>query len=257
MLHHMSQIRIGDPQLRENLRDAFVKGLYERAHRRVIDRVWVVSTHERRAMRWLAGMRKVDVIPNGVDADYFQPGPEVPERDTAVFWGRLDFGPNVQALQWFCREVWPSVRRSRPHARFTIIGFQPGPEVRELATLAGVTLIGDLPDLRSTVRSNAVVVLPFVSGGGIKNKLLEAAALGRPIVCTPAAMRGVRAAADAPFSIAENAGTVARALLETWSDPTGQHKMGSAAREWALTHHTWTASAREAIASLGSEKVAS
>ena len=69
VLHHLSQARLGDPALRANLHDAVVKGLYERAHANVVDRVWVVSDPERRAMRLVSGIRHVDVLPNGVDSE--------------------------------------------------------------------------------------------------------------------------------------------------------------------------------------------
>jgi polysaccharide biosynthesis protein PslH len=250
MWHHLSQIRPGDRAVAANLRDAAIKGLYERAHTRLVDRVWVVSDIERRAMRWLAGMKHVDVLPNGVDGDYYRPGSEPVDEHTAVFWGRLDFGPNVQALEWFVRRVWPFVRRERPDARFTIIGFKPSATVRRLAAVDGVSLLADLGDLRSTVRRHAVAVLPFVSGGGIKNKLLEAAALARPIICTPPAIHGLRGVDRAPLLVCSKAHEMGRALLDLWSDAARQRQMGAAARSWVLKHHSWIATAREAIAAL-------
>ena len=253
-LHHLSQVRLGDGRMIENLNQAVVKGLYERSHRRLIDRVWVVSQPEQRAMRWFAGMSNVDVLPNGVDSAYFAPGPEVVEARTAVFWGRLDFGPNVQALEWFCKNVWPLIRRETPDAQFTIIGFQPSGHVRQLAASPGISLMPDVADLRSTVRRHAVVVLPFVSGGGIKNKLLEAAALGRPIVCTQAATGGLRGSAKAPLTMARDAEGFARALSELWRDPARQQTIGAALRQWVLEEHSWTEIAREAMATLDSSR---
>ncbi len=247
--HHLSQLKLGDPELRSNLRDAVVKALYERAHASVLDRVWVVSDAERRAMRWVAGVRHVDVLPNGVDGDFFAPGDESPEDRTAVFWGRLDFGPNIQALEWFCGRVWPLLRRRVPDARFTILGFQPSDAVRRLAAIDGVSLISDLPDLRSTVRRHALVVLPFTSGGGIKNKLLEAAALGCPIVCTPLAAQGLRTP-SAPLRLASTPAQMSQEITRLWSDATCRRQLGADARAWVLEHHTWTATAKDAIEGL-------
>ena len=69
-------------------------------------------------------------VPNGVDSDHFLPA-EGPEADhSCVFWGRLDFGPNIQAIQWFCNRVWPAVRRQVSDATFTIIGFNPTDPIR-------------------------------------------------------------------------------------------------------------------------------
>jgi glycosyltransferase involved in cell wall biosynthesis len=93
-----------------------------------VDRMWVVTEQDRWAARWIAGARNVDVIPNGVDVEHFAPRSVAEQPDTAVFWGRLDFGPNVQALEWLVRQVWPRVRDLRPGAALRIIGFKPGDE---------------------------------------------------------------------------------------------------------------------------------
>jgi polysaccharide biosynthesis protein PslH len=248
--HHLSQLKLGGSDLGEHLRNAVVKALYERAHSGLVDRTWVVTDTERRAMRWLAGMRHVDVVSLGVDACYFSPTNEPVDQRTMVFWGRLNFGPNVQALEWFFQRVWPLVRAGVHDARFTIIGFQPTDAVRRLASVDGVTLMADVPDLRSIVCRHALVVLPFVSGGGMKNKLLEAAALGMPIVCTPAAASGLSATRDLPLAVESRADRMARQILGLWSDENRRRALGVAARDWVVEHYTWTATARKAIATL-------
>lgn len=250
VLHHLSQARLGDPALGANLRDAAVKGLYERVHANVVDRVWVVSDPERRAMRLVSGIRHVDVLPNGVDSEYFRPSQEPPAERTAVFWGRLDFGPNIQALEWFVRRVWPLLRRETPDARFTIIGFQPSDAVRCLASIDGVELLADLQDLRGSVRSRSVVVLPFVSGGGIKNKLLEAAALGMPIVCTEVATQGLRATSSSSLVIARTPEDMSREITAIWRSADRRRQLATGVRRWVTEHHTWTATAVDAVGAL-------
>jgi hypothetical protein len=93
---------------------AAIKGLYERAYSSLVDRAWAVSDTDVRAGRWLAGMKVVDLLPNGVDADFYHPLDERVAPRTAVFWGRLDFEPNVDALTWFCTECGPSCGARRP-----------------------------------------------------------------------------------------------------------------------------------------------
>jgi glycosyltransferase involved in cell wall biosynthesis len=246
--HHLSQLKIGDPDLKANIRDALVKGVYERAHRHVVDRAWIVSETERRAMRWLAGMPVADVLPNGVDGEHFAPGDEAQDPVSAVFWGRLDFGPNIQALNWFVRHVWPLIRRDEPDAHLTILGFHPAEAVRSLAGRDGIRLEPDVLDLRPVVRRHALAVLPFVSGGGIKNKLLEAAALGMPIVSTPTAVGGLRG--RPPLVTASQPAAFAQAMIGLWRDPAKRRQIGADARAWVLEHHTWTATARDAMDAL-------
>jgi glycosyltransferase involved in cell wall biosynthesis len=248
--HHLSQVRVHDRDTWPNVKAAAIKGWYERAFRRVVDRVWVVSDADRHAMRWLAGMPGVDVVPNGVDPARFAPL-DVPQRpDTLVFWGRLDFGPNIQALDWIVSHVWDRVRAARPGAEFTIIGYQPCEAVRRLAARPGIVLKPDVEDLRAEVAGQAVVAFPFVSGGGIKNKLLEAAAMAKAVVCTPRALSGVRARNQAPFLVGRTAEEWTGAILGLWNDESRRHEMERAARTWVTTHHSWEHAARDALAGL-------
>jgi len=150
--HHLSQVSLFRRSTWGELRQAFDKGLYERAYRQRLDCVWVVSAKDARAFRRFAGIRKVDVLPNGVDAVHYAPGDEAELPHSCVFWGRLDFGPNLQALQWFIRNVWPRLRSQQPAARFDVFGFQPTPEAVALCKAEGVTLTADEPDIRAAVR---------------------------------------------------------------------------------------------------------
>jgi glycosyltransferase involved in cell wall biosynthesis len=205
-------------------------------------------------MRWIAGVRNVDVLPNGVDSEHFRPAGAPPLPNTAAFWGRLDFGPNVQALEWFCGRVWPLVLREVPDARFTIIGFNPGAEIERLSAQPGIELKPNLRDLRRAACEHSAAVLPFVSGAGIKNKLLEAAAMGLPIVCTSTATLGLKG--SLPAAIASAPQDFAAALVQTWRDPNRAAR-GAAAREWVVDHHTWESTAQRAIDGLRPERPSS
>jgi glycosyltransferase involved in cell wall biosynthesis len=250
MLHHLSQLRPLDRRTWSNVKPALLKGLYERAFARTTDQVWVVSEQDRRAIRWVMN-RPAPLVANGVDTEVFRPMPVAAQPLTAVFWGRLDFGPNVQSLEWFVREVWRPVRAARPAAQFTIIGFCPGPEVQALGREPGVTVLSDVPDLREPVCRHAVVVLPMVSGAGIKNKLLEAAAMARPILCTRRATHGLHAQGDVPLVIARSARQWRHALLALWDEPHKAIGLGGRARDWVVREHSWERAADDALAALG------
>jgi glycosyltransferase involved in cell wall biosynthesis len=250
VIHHLSQVDVRRAGTWHNVRDAAVKGLYERAFSPTIDRVWVVSEPDRRAARWIAGIRQVDVVPNGVDADHFLPQNVVETPETAVFWGRLDFGPNIQALQWFIGEVWPSVRQRRPSAVVSVLGFRAVEQVRKLADVPGVRLVPDLADIRAEICRHQVAIVPMVSGAGIKNKLLEAASLARPIVCTPRATLGLTIEGESPLVVRDGAESWADALDELWSTPMRRLALGRAGRDWARSSHTWNHAASLAVSAL-------
>jgi glycosyltransferase involved in cell wall biosynthesis len=249
IVHHLSLARVMNNESWEHVRAAAIKGAYERAFASSIDRVWVVSTPEARAMRWLAGYRHVDIVPNGVDSNYFAPA-TTSTSCSAVFWGRLDFEPNVQGLQWFGREVWPHVRREVPQAAFIIVGFNPGRAVRDLAAMDGVTLVADVPDLREEVGRHSVVALPFVSGGGIKNKLLEAASMGKPIVTTRRGCGGLDLPPVPPLVVVDTPEQWQTTLRDLWANPARRADLGASARRWVVERHTWTAAADRAIAGI-------
>ena len=252
VLHHLSMVRMLDRPSWINVQQAAVKGVYQRAFTPDVDRMWVVSDQDRRAARWIAGARNVDVIPNGVDVEFFAPRAVDERPDTAVFWGRLDFGPNVQALEWVVRRVWPHVRERRPAAVLRIIGFKPGDEVMRLSREQGVSLQQDLPDLRDEVCRNAVAIAPMVSGLGIKNKLLEAAAMARPILCTSKATLGLELPDSPPILVADRPADWAQRLVALWDDPERRRQLGAEARRWVTARHSWAAAADLALRGIDS-----
>lgn len=246
---HWSMWKPLRPGTVRHLFQAFVNAGYERSYAIHYDRAWAVSDDEARAMRRIASAGAVDVIRNGVDSDWFAPGDEPRTPRSCVFWGRLDAAPNIQALEWFCRNVWPALRRKAPDARFSILGFAPNEPVRALAQ-EGVSIVADLPDIRPQVRRHEVAVMPFTSEGGIKNKLLEAAALGMPIVTTPQGCAGLDSGGGLPMIVARTAGQWVNAVSGLWADAEKRAKLGGVARDWVLARHTWKAAAEAALAGL-------
>jgi len=245
--HHLTRVNPFKPGTWGEFKKAAINVVYERTFRACYDRVWVVSPADRTAVRLFAGCSDVDMIPNGVDSDCYTPRGESDIPTSCVFWGRLDFDPNVDALNWFITRIWPAVMKRTPTARFAVFGYNPRPGVKELARTSGVELHSNLPDLRPEVSRRQVAVLPFVTGGGIKNKLLEAAALGLPIVCTRWALSGTKG--KAAVQVCRSPADWAESLARLWASPTARKELGSAARQWVTEHHTWDAAA--ATAELG------
>ena len=249
--HHLSLFRPLHPQTWSHVRQSCILGLYEHSFSNIVDRAWVVSPTDQRAMRLVMRSTAVDLIPNGVDTAAFSPTDDPVEARSCTFWGNLGFAPNEQALVWFCREVWPLVRRANPDAQFNIFGFGPSPVILQLAVPESVVITSNVPEIRVAVGGQAVVVLPFLSGGGIKNKLLEAASLAKPIVCTPRACNGLNATNELPFRIVPTrARSWADAIAELWANPDTSRELGTDAREWVTTRYSWQTAAELAVASV-------
>jgi len=182
------------------------------------------------------------VIPNGVDVDVSAPGvgESNASDDVIAFSGNMGFPPNVDAAIFFYREVFPMILASRPTVRWQIIGTEPGPEVLSLAAHPNVVVTGHVEDLRAHLRRAAVVVCPMITGTGIKNKVLEAMSLGRPVVSTPLGTQGIAVTPGVNISVASDPPGIAKEVLELLDDRSSRQRMGAAARDLVARRYSWS-----------------
>ena len=183
-----------------------------------------------------------DWFPNGVDAGYFSPTDGLYDSDTVSFIGRMDYYPNQECMKRFCAEVWPLLKQRRPLMKLLIVGADPSPEMRALGGLPGVTVTGSVPDVRPYIRGSAVMVAPLAIARGTQNKILEAMAMGVPVVTSSAAAGGVDAQADKHFLVADNAAEIAAAVLRIVEQPAERQRLANSGRERMCTHHDWSRS---------------
>lgn len=183
-----------------------------------------------------------DWFPNGVDLDFFAPTTEPYDPDEISFVGRMDYFPNQQAMQVFCDDVFPLIRRARPTARLTIIGAEPSAEVWRLGEREGITVTGTVPDVRDYVRRSAVNVAPLTIARGTQNKILESMAMGVPVVTSPQAAGGVDAVPGEHLLVGESPQDYADKLLKLMQDAAARQALATAGRERVETHHSWVGS---------------
>ncbi len=178
-------------------------------------------------------------FPNGVDADYFSPVDASYDPDAICFTGRMDYYPNQQAMIEFCRCILPRIRARRPRATLRIVGAAPSRAVRKLGELPGVTVTGTVPDVRPYVRTSAVSVAPLVIARGTQNKVLEAMAMGVPVVASPAAAEGVDAVPGRHLLVAATPDEFADAVLQLMESSEERRRLAEAGRARVLSHHDW------------------
>lgn len=183
----------------------------------------------------------VHALTNGVDLDYFRPDDRSAGdvSPTLVFLGAMDYRPNIDAVCWFCREVWPNLRQSRPNAIFEIVGRRPADEVRRLAELPGVRVTGAVPDVRPHLARASAVVAPLRIARGIQNKVLEAMAAGRPVVASPQALEGLDVRHDEEVLAAESPSEWTTTLSDLLDGPELRQRLGTSARRYVERHHDW------------------
>ncbi|MGF6272021.1 sugar transferase (PEP-CTERM/EpsH1 system associated) [Massilia sp. UYP11] len=217
---------------------------YERQVASQYDASLFVSKPEADLFRQLApeSEARIGHFSNGVDTDYFSPehdlaSPYAANERALVFTGAMDYWPNVDAVQWFCDDVFPALCAQDPALRFYIVGSRPNPQVQALAQRAGVTVTGTVPDVRPYVRHATVAVAPLRIARGIQNKVLEAMAMAVPTVVSPQALEGIDAVADRELAVADGApawvATLAALLARDNRD------MGRAARARVEHHYSW------------------
>ncbi len=216
---------------------------YERASLARFERVVAVSEADRQALARLDPRHsaRLAIIPNGLDLEEFQPLPDKPEEepDRLVFTGTMDFRPNVDAVTWFVREVWPLVRVARPLARFTIVGRRPAPAVQFLARLPGIEVTGVVADARPYIRRSSLYVVPMRMGGGVRYKVLESLAMGKAVVTTTMGADGIPLRPGREALVADSPADFAAAILALLGDPTRRAELAGAGRAFVEAYFDW------------------
>ncbi|MGD1876726.1 MAG: TIGR03087 family PEP-CTERM/XrtA system glycosyltransferase [Kiloniellaceae bacterium] len=214
----------------------------EKALAREFDLCTCITKAEVETLRGFGVDTPSDWFPNGVDLDYFSPGAEPYDPDAISFVGRMDYFPNQHAMEFFCDEVFPLIRRHRPTATLAIIGADPPAEVTRLAERDGISVTGTVPDVRDHVRRSAVNVAPLSIARGTQNKILEAMAMGVPVVTSPEAVAGVDAVAGEHLLVAEAPQDYADKILGLMEDAGARQRLGAAGRARVESHHSWSSS---------------
>lgn len=234
--------RARPPSPRTRLRGRLASIAERRAMRRY-DVVTTVAEADAARLATLAPGARVETVPNGVDAARFRPDPNVtPAPLSLVFVGAMSFPPNIAAMAWFTREVLPAVLRESPGARLTIVGRDPAPEVRAMASRA-VTVTGEVDDVRPYLAAATLFIAPMVSGSGIKNKVLEAMAMALPVVATSLAVEGLPILEGEHAMVADRVVPFATAIGRLLVRPDERARIGESARRLVMERYTWEACA--------------
>lgn len=214
---------------------------YERSIAHRYDRCLVVTEEERQEMiGWIPHVRSA-VAENGVDIEYFAPRPGEAEEDHLVFVGVMDYFPNEEGMEFFCTEVLPLIQARRPGCRITIVGSRPTEKVLALGERPGVTVTGRVEDVRDFMAKASVAVVPLRLARGVQNKVLEAMAMGMPVVASEAAFRGVRARAGEHALVADEPGQMADHVVSLLEDAARRRAIGDGAREIMVEEYSWEA----------------
>ena len=214
------------------------------------DHCLFVSPTEAQAFRQLVprATDKVVVVQNGVDSGHFSPELRLPPPfgsggPVVAFTGDMSYWPNEDGVLWFAQQVLPRLRSEHPDLRFIVVGRRPRRRLRRCAAQLGFTLTGAVPDVRPFLAHSAVAVAPLRVAQGVPNKVLEAMAMAKAVVATPAAVAGLRVRAGQDILLAADSEAFAKAIVRTL-DPQYAKGLGARARARVLADYAWAPSLR-------------
>ncbi len=181
----------------------------------------------------------VDVIPNGVDLDFFNWSDGQRDENDLVFLGKMNYYVNVDSIIHFYKVTFPLVKKAHPEVKLTIIGWNPVKPVLSLRKDAAITVTGGIPDIRSYLRRAAVCICPLISGSGIQNKVLQAMAVGTPVVATSLACQALAVRHREHLMIADEPFEFAQAVTELLNDKALRQQLSRNARQYVEENHSW------------------
>jgi sugar transferase (PEP-CTERM/EpsH1 system associated) len=221
------------------------------------DQVVVTSSRDQDALERLtrqylppqAEPAPITIVTNGVDLEYFQPQSHFPPRDaqTLVFTGKMSYHANVSGVLFFAQEVLPQIWARNPNVRLEIVGKDPPEVVQQLATDARIQATGYVDDLRPYLARATAAVCPVPYAVGVQFKVLEAMAMGTPVVCTSASGDGLQAQEGEEVLVADDPSAFAEHVLRLISDETLAKRLQIAGRRYVEAHHSWEAGARKLV----------
>jgi len=206
-------------------------------------RILISSPEDAAALRALApdGRASLMVIPNGVDLEFFRPQAVPRDPATLIFTGKMSYHANLAAALDLIRDIMPRIWAHRPEVRVQIVGRNPPAWLRRAARDPRVEIVGTVPDLRPYLARATLAVCPLRYAVGIQNKVLEALAMGTPVVATPPVQGGLSAVPGRDLVIAEGGEAFAAAVLRLLDSPGERAALGAAGRAYVEAHHRWEA----------------
>lgn len=209
---------------------------YEAATVARFDHVVAVAEGDRQAMCAMTDPDRLSVVPTGVDVrQYRAAAARAADRHVVTFLGSMDWEANIDAVEYFCRDIWPAVQTAVPSAQFRIVGRNPHPRVQKLSS-PSVLVTGTVPSVLDHLEETAVFVVPLRVGGGTRLKIFEAMAAGRAVVSTSIGAEGLDVTDGGDIILADTAASFADAIIGLLNDTERKNRLGRAAAESAARH---------------------
>ncbi|SNB46132.1 glycosyltransferase family 4 protein [Geobacter sp. DSM 9736] len=199
----------------------------------------VMSDVDRLTLTEATNGTNIAVVPNGVDTELISFREKNKPQETVSYFGTMDYMPNHDAALYFYREIFPLIRERKPGVRFRIIGRNPSRELMDLARDPGVEVTGNVPDVIPYYHDTSVAAVPLRAGGGTRLKILEAMAVGCPVVSTSIGAEGIDVRHGSNILIADEPEEFAQWTIELLTDEKLRRKLAANARRFVEDRYSW------------------
>lgn len=219
---------------------------YEQRIADTFDFCFFASSREKRLFEKYHNATNIDVLENGVDLDFFsiQTQPEnrlQPSPPIIAFTGVMDYDVNIDGVLWFIEKIWPAIIRKNSEVQFYIVGSNPTPQIQALSKQNNIIVTGYIKDIREYYEMATICIAPLRIARGIQNKILEALAMSKAVVCTQNAFEGINAEPGRDLLVFDDPADFAQNIITLLKDPEKRAKLGQNGRRQMEKNYSWPA----------------
>jgi glycosyltransferase involved in cell wall biosynthesis len=232
--HH----KLGLDKLKEAIN---LKGLkkYEFDMYRNADKILSLTPQGKDELLAISPDLDIAIVPHGVDVEAFSFSPQAKEENSLVFLGNYLHYPNVDAVLYFHEEIWPLLKKKLPQLKFYVVGQSPPSEIMDLARDKSIVVTGTVDDVTPYLRRGQVFICPVRLGGGFRGKILEAMALGRPVVSTRLGAEGIPASSGENIILADTPVEFVKGITDLIRNTHLYQRIQQNARKLMEDHYAW------------------
>ena len=203
--------------------------------------------NEKKFLQSINPKLNIAVIPNGVDVENFKPLPDNFRTNNLLYIGKMDYQPNVDAVLYFIKEIFPVIKRETKNIKFIIVGSNPAKEIKQLENNKDIIVTGYVNDVRPFYEQCALSVVPLRAGGGTRLKILESMAFGRPVISTSIGCEGLDVCNNENIIISDKPQEFARKTIELLQNKDFREKISKNARNLVECNYSWKSIAKRQI----------